>query len=201
MRLERGPEPRLALELRPGVLELVTGVLELALEDALLADRFAAFGRARGLPGEQAEQDAVVVEEERPGIRVDDQPSLAPQVRFDRKGDGRLAGRVLAVARRGTVDTAPRPACGVGGVPSTIRTAGGVAERDDRCRSVRDRPGRVRESDPERIRVAVDRRAEEALAEVEGDGPLLEPAKRDRRDEGGEVAQPGRRGPGSGRWP
>ena len=54
VRLERGPEPRLALELRPGELELVTGVLELALEHALLADRLASFGRARGLSGEQA---------------------------------------------------------------------------------------------------------------------------------------------------
>ena len=110
MRLERGPEPRFAFELRPGELELVTGVLEFTLEHALLADRLAPFGRARGLSGKQAEKDTVVIEEERAGIRVDDQPSLAPQVGLDRKGDGRLAGRILAVAQRGTVDTEPRPA-------------------------------------------------------------------------------------------
>ena len=107
MRLERGPEPRLALELRPGELQLVTGVLELTLEHALLADRLAPFRRARGLSGEQAEKDTVVVEEERAGIRVDDQPSLAPQVGLDREGDGRLAGRILAVAQRGTVVRSP----------------------------------------------------------------------------------------------
>ena len=59
----------------------------------------------------------------------------------------------------------------------------------------------MRESDPERVRVSVDRRSEEALAEVEGDRALLEPAKRHRRDERGEVAQPGHEGqdPGDGR--
>ena len=110
MRLECGPEPRLALELRPGELELVTGVLEFTLEHALLTDRLAPFGRARRLPGEQGEQDAIVIEEEGPGIGMDDQPSLAPQVGFDRKGDGRIAGRFLAVARGGTVVSCFRPA-------------------------------------------------------------------------------------------
>ena len=70
MRLERRPEARLGLELRPGKLEFVTGVLELALENALLADRLAPFRRARGLAGKEGEQDTVVVEEERPGIRM-----------------------------------------------------------------------------------------------------------------------------------
>ena len=107
VRLERGAEPRLAFELRPGVFKLVTGVLELTLEDALLADRLAAFGRARGLPGEQGEQDTIVIEEQRPGIGVDDQPSLASQVGFDRKRDRRVAGRILAVTRRGTVIRVP----------------------------------------------------------------------------------------------
>ena len=84
MRLERSSEARLTLELRPLEFELVTGILEFALEDALLAQRFPAFGGARGLPGEQREQDTVVIEEQRPGIGVDHQPSLAAQVGFDR---------------------------------------------------------------------------------------------------------------------
>ena len=60
--------------------------------------------------------------------------------------------------------------------------------------SVRDRPGRVRESDPEGVRVAIDGRPEEALAEVEGDGALLEPAQRHRRDERGEIAEASHQG-------
>jgi hypothetical protein len=168
----------------------VTGVFEFALEDALLADRFSTFRGPRGLTCQQAEQDAIVIEEERACIRVDDQPSLAPQVGLDRKGDGRVAGRILANARRGAVIRRPdllwrrwRP---VDDPDSRRRT-----ERDDRRRSIRDRPSRVCECDPERVRVPVDRRAEEALAEVEGDRPLLEPAKRDRRDERGQIAQTG----------
>ena len=57
------------------------------------------------------------------------------------------------------------------------------------------------ESDPQRIRVPVDRGTEEALAEVERDRPLLEPPKRRGWDERGEVAQPSheRQDPGDGR--
>src|SRR5688572_10163898 len=166
MCLERGPEARLALELRPRELQLVTGVLEFTLQHALLADRLASFGCARGLSGKEAEQDSVVVEEERSRIRVDDQPPLAPQVGFDRKGDRRLAGRTLDVAQGRTLIRRPdlqgrrwRPIDD----PDRRRRA----ERDNGCRSVRDRPGRVRESDPERVRVSVDRSSKEALAEVE----------------------------------
>ena len=200
MRFECGPEPRLALESSPGVLELVTGVFEFTLEHALLTDRLAAFGRARRLPREQGEQDAIVIEEEGPGIGMDDQPPLASQVGFDRKGDGGIAGRFLAIARGGSLKAASdlhrrrrRP------VDDPDR--GRRPERNDRRRSVGDGPGGVCESDPQRIRVPVDRGTEEALAEVERDRPLLQPPKRRGWDERGQVAQPSheRQDPGDGR--
>ena len=181
------------LELRPGELELVTGVLELALENALLADRLASFGRAGGLTGEEGEQDAIVVEEERPGIGMDDQPALTPQVGLDRKRDRGLAARGGAVARSGIVIGRPdldrrrwRPVDD----PDRRRRP----KRDDRSGSVRDRAGRMRESDPQGVRVAIHGRPEEALAEIEGDRALLEPAQRHRRDERGEITEASHQG-------
>ena len=201
MRLEGRPEPRLALELGPG--------------DTPVRDwRLRVHSRGRPAGGSPR------------GVR----PRARPARRGARAGHGRHRGRAsrhpggrpASPGAPGRIRSGGRwsprrphpcrhsardrhtcaPTCtGVGGVPSTIRTAGGVPERDDRSRSVRDRPGCVRESDPQRIRVPVDRRAEEALAEVECDGALLEPAKRHGRDERGEVAQAGheRQDPGDGR--
>jgi hypothetical protein len=59
----------------------------------------------------------------------------------------------------------------------------------------------VRQGDPKRVRVALDRRAEQVLPEVERDGPLLEPTDGGRRDERGEIAKAGdeRQDPGDGR--
>ena len=64
MRLERCPEPRLALELRPRRRELVTRVLELAREDALLVHRLASLVRPCGLGRKELHQDEVVLEEQ-----------------------------------------------------------------------------------------------------------------------------------------
>ena len=60
----------------------MAGVLELAGQDALLADRLAPFVRAGRLGREQPEQDEVILEEERTGVRVDDQPALPARGRI-----------------------------------------------------------------------------------------------------------------------
>jgi hypothetical protein len=76
VRLERRPEARLALELRARGCELLAGILELAGEDPGLADGFASLVRPGGLGGQQAEQDDVVVDEQRFDVGVDRQPAL-----------------------------------------------------------------------------------------------------------------------------
>ena len=87
MRLERGTEPRLALELGTGRRQLLAGVLEDRRQQATFADRLATLGGAGRLRDEQAKQDPIVIEEERSRVGLDDQPALAGEVGLDRQPD------------------------------------------------------------------------------------------------------------------
>ena len=194
MRLERGAEASLALELGAGGLELVTGILEFAGEDALLADRLASFIRPGRLGREQAQQDEVVLEEERAGIRVDDQPALHPQVRFDRDRDGPLPRPLAHLRDRSARRRSPRSVVSTGGSPLTMRTTGGspsattaagplVIIRADRASAIQIESGSPSTG-------AASRR----LPEVEGDGALLQASQLERRQEGREISDTGRQG-------
>ena len=210
MRLERGPEPGLALELRARRRELLAGVLEDSLaRTPLLADRLAALvrpvppgpragGAGRGRPRGRAT----------PASGIDDEPALLRQVGFDREPDRWSAAGSRSASDAIVAADARRPGVGLPdgphrrASPSTTRTIGGSPSAMIGRRPVGDHPGRSwRAPIQSESRSPSTRRREQRLAQVERDGPLLEAAQgrsaagtpRDTRD------RPPGRGAGRGR--
>jgi hypothetical protein len=190
VRLERGAEPCLALELCPGGGQLEARILQLAREHAALADGLPSLVGTGGLRREQAEEHDVVLNEQRPGVRIGDEQPLARDVGLDRDRDPRGSDAVPA-GLGGRLDIRVTDDHAARWLAADDPGDRWLAERHDARRPVRDHPRRLGEGDPDPILVGVEGRADQRLADVERDGALLEATQRHGREEGGQVADPG----------
>ena len=186
--LERDAEARLIIEAGLRFGELVALVLEHALQHVAFEDCLLAFGGTGGLLGQQSEEHAVVLHEQRIATCEHRQRSNRQFVP-DRHGeagrfsfDGGIAqGRRLADRDRHGWGAGDRS--GDGRVPSCNDCAPGAG----------DSHRRLGERLPERIGFTV-RRRDERLSEVERRGALLKPPQGLRRHERHQVGQPRREG-------
>ena len=183
MRLEGDAEARLIIEAGLRFGELVALVLEHALEHVPLEDCLLAFSGTRGLLGQQAEEHAVVLHEQRVATGE------------HRQGSNRRFGSDRhREACRLTLDRGLAQGChladddGHGGRAGDRLSNGRIPRRNDRPPGACDLHRRFGEGLPERLGSTVGRR-DERLAEVERRGALLEPSQGLRRHERHEVGQ------------
>ena len=155
MRLEGDTEAGLFVEPSLQFGQLVAAILEFALEDDLLEDGLLAFGREGCLRGQQPEEHAVVLDEQRdspPITTVSEPMSSAPSSRPN--GSAPRSAKCSTFIGRSVQGRRSSPtATGSGGSPATARTIGGVSVATIAVLAARNSDRRLGERLPEGERV------------------------------------------------